>query len=377
MLHTPNTAEDVAEIIRGRTKPFSVEGLGTKQTLGHGRSHEVLSLKKLSGVTLYEPEELVLEAKAATPFKDIVALLEKHNQHLAFDPPDYSKLFYERNSGSIASLLTCNLSGPRRLTQGAARDHILGVSGVSGRGEIFKGGGRVVKNVTGYDIPKLMAGSYGTLAALTSVTFKVLPKPEAECSIIIPCTDYLEAGKIMRKALQQSVDVSCAAFQLGIGVVLRLEGIESSVADRSSRLLKTLDSNAEKTDAPHSQKLWRSIRNLEDLADKTTTIWRVSVAPTHGAMLATVLQNTYGAKILLDWCGGLMWVEMPEEYCAVNIRDHITTGHAMLFRATPEVKRVVDVFHPQSADLAKLSQRVKQSFDPAGILNPGRMNRNW
>jgi glycolate oxidase FAD binding subunit len=369
---SPRDEKDLIEHVARAQQPFAIAGLGTKRGLGRKVEGQVLSLAAFKGITIYEAAELVLEAGAATPLAEIEDLLNRNNQQLAFEPPDYSRVF-GTSRGSLGSLLLCNLSGPRRLTAGAARDHILGIAGVSGRGESFKGGGRVVKNVTGYDMPRLMAGSFGTLAALTSVTFKVLPKPETEVTLIVPCTDYVSAGQVMRQAMQAPCDVSCAAFVNGTGVLLRVEGIAASVADRVERLKKLIGLECKEVSSVTSLSHWKRIRDLEWLSSQTSVIWKISVPPTEGPELARTLE-AQGARVVLDWSGGLVWAEIDE---FVNVRSLMKSGQALLFRASDHIRATEDVFHPQATDLSALSARVKQSFDPKGILNPRRMYRDF
>jgi glycolate oxidase FAD binding subunit len=365
---SPRDEKDLIEIVARADQPFAVEGTGTKRGLGRPAEGEVLSLAGFKGVTMYEPSELVLEAGAATPLDEIEILLQRNNQQLAFEPPDYSAV-YGTSRGSIGSLLMCNLSGPRRLTAGAARDHILGVAGVSGHGENFKGGGRVVKNVTGYDMPRLLAGSFGTLAALTRVTFKVLPRPETEVTLIVPCTDFADAGQIMRLAMQAPCDVSCAAYLPKEGVMLRLEGIAASVTDRVQRLKILVQRECREISGSASQTQWRQLRDLGWLSQTTSTIWKISVPPTDGPELAEKLE-ALGARVILDWSGGLVWAEMDEFF---NVRTLMKAGQAMLFRAPDQIRATEDVFHPQAADLSALSARVKKSLDHKGLFNPRRM----
>jgi glycolate oxidase FAD binding subunit len=369
---SPRDEKDLAEIVARAGQPFALEGTGTKRGLGRPAEGQVLSLAGFKGITMYEPSELVLETGAATALDEIETLLHRNNQQLAFEPPDYSAVF-GTSRGSIGSLLACNLSGPRRLTAGAARDHILGVAGVSGHGESFKGGGRVVKNVTGYDMPRLLAGSFGTLAALTTVTFKVLPKPEAEVTLIIPCTDFLTAGSIMRQAMQAPCDVSCAAFEAKTGVLLRVEGIAASVADRVQRLKTLIQRECRDASGSESQVQWSHIRDLTWLSKTTSMIWKISVPPTDGPELAEKLE-AQGARVVLDWSGGLVWAEMDD---FTNVRALMKLGQAILFRAPDHIRAMEDVFHPQAADLSALSARVKHSLDPKGLFNPRRMYRDF
>lgn len=383
----PADEKQLVEILQGAlaaNTPLEVVGRGTRRMMGRPvQAAAVLDLGAFSGVELYEPEELILEAGAATPLADIENLLATRGQQLAFEPPDLSGLFESANGGSLGGIMACNLSGPRRIQAGAARDHILGIRGVSGRGEAFKGGARVVKNVTGYDLPKLMAGSWGTLAALTTVTVKVLPRPETEETVLLAAASGAVATQAMSTAMKSSCEVSAAAYlpagparaagQSGACVALRLEGVKPSVIYRRDKLLALLKGQAEVLAAEQSRGLWRAIRNVALLdVPGECSLWRISVAPSRGA---EILAAVPGARGYLDWAGGLVWLVAPAagDGCAVEIRRLVDSGHATLFRAPADLRASVNVFHPQPEALALLSGRVKRAFDPAGILNPGRM----
>lgn len=370
---SPKTEAELAEIISAGG-PFAVEGLGSKRN--YGRVAEVdtrLSLAKFAGVEIYEPEELILEAGAATPLLEIQNLLSQRQQMLAFEPPDHSHLWGSASSGSLGGLLATALAGPRRIKAGSARDHILGVRGVTGRGEIFKAGARVVKNVTGYDMPKLMAGSFGTLAALTSITFKVLPAPETEETLFIPKLDDATAMIVMSEALQSQAEISAAAHVPGEGTYLRFEGISLSVAARRDRYVSTLQHTCEILNAEPSRASWQRIRdNKVHSFDEARALWRISVTPSEGAKLAAMISSQTDARYYFDWGGGLLWMSVPAN---VDVRPHITTGHATLYAAPESLRRNVPVFQPQSPTVAALTARVKSALDPAAKLNPGRMYR--
>src|SRR5580692_11266447 len=253
----PRDAAEVEQAIRSALaggKTLEVVGRGSKRAIGRAAQWDAtLDLSALSGVTLYEPEELVLSAKAGTPIAEIEALVASRNQQLAFEPMDYGVLLGgETGAGTIGGAIAANLSGPRRIKAGAARDHFLGFSAVSGRGETFKSGGRVVKNVTGYDLCKLIAGSWGTLAAMTDVTIKTLPKAETEETILVLNLDDVTARKVMTVASGSFGDVSAAAHlpaavagriaetataQVAV-TAFRLEGVAPSVAERKGVLEK-------------------------------------------------------------------------------------------------------------------------------------------
>ncbi len=367
---SPKTETELAETISAGG-PFIVEGLGSKRNYGLAvEAPQTLSLAKFKGVEIYEPEELILEAGAATALADIQKLLTQRQQMLAFDPPDHSHLWGSASSGSIGGLLATGLAGSRRIKAGGARDHILGVRGVTGRGEIFKAGARVVKNVTGYDMPKLMAGSFGTLAALTSVTFKVLPAPESEETVFIPKLDDATAMIVMSEALQSQAEISAAAHVPGEGTYLRFEGIGLSVSARRDRYVSTLQHTCELLNEVSSRKVWARIRDCKVFTpDATRALWRISVAPSEGANVAAAISNQTDAKYFFDWAGGLLWMSVPVE---MNVRQHISSGHATLY-ASPQ--KTFDVLQPQAPTVAALTARVKSALDPQAKLNPSRMYR--
>ena len=377
-IFAPKSDVELADVVSSGG-PFAVEGLGSKR--GYGRIVKglpVLSLAAFQGVAAYEPEELVLEAGTATPLRVIQKLLQEKNQMLAFEPPDYSHLWGTSHSGSLGGLLAAGLAGPRRIKAGSARDHVLGMRGVTGRGEIFKAGARVVKNVTGYDMPKLMAGSLGTLAALTSVTFKVLPAPEMEETVLVSVRDDAEAMRVMSDALQSSGEISAAAHVPGEGTYLRFEGISVSVAARRDRYVSALKLNCEVINAEASRAIWAKIRDCRSITqDATRALWRISVAPMQGAAIAMQISAKSDARYFFDWGGGLLWMSLPSDGDggAALVRSAFTEGHATLFAAPDELRRRLDVFQPQAPTLAALTARVKSALDPMAKLNPGRMYR--
>ncbi|MFC4625636.1 glycolate oxidase subunit GlcE [Daeguia caeni] len=378
--------------------PLEIIGHGSKRGIGHVvAAGHVLDLSALSGVTLYEPEELVLSAKAGTPLAEIETLLAQHGQCLQFEPMDYGPLLSgEAGRGTIGGVLAANLSGPRRLKSGAARDHILGVRVVSGRGELFKSGGRVVKNVTGYDLSKGMANSWGTLGVLTEVTFKVLPRPETEVTLALRGLTDEQAARAMALAMGSREEVSSAAHlpptvawrflegKLGgdPATLLRLEGFAPSVKHRSQRL-HDLFGNAvtiDQLDETQSAMIWREVRDVMPYVKPgdQRAIWRVSVAPMLGWQLVDAFRRHAGVDAYYDWQGGLVWLRMEADPEAEILRKLIAAlggGHATLVRAPEAVRAQLDIFQPQPAALAALSRRLKQQFDPENILNPGRMYR--
>jgi glycolate dehydrogenase FAD-binding subunit len=403
----PRDAQDVEAAVQSALaegKTVEIVGHGSKRGIGRPAQTDLsLDLSALTGVTLYEPEELVLSAKAGTPLAEIEALLAAKGQQLAFEPIDYAAVLGGvPGRGTIGGVLAANISGPRRIKAGAARDHFLGVCAVSGRGESFKSGGRVVKNVTGYDLCKLMAGSWGTLAAMTEVTIKVLPRPETEQTLLIRGLEPARAVAAMTGAMGSSCDVSGAAhlpadlaaripvdqFAGDAVTALRLEGFSPSVAERKRMLEALLKPFGELAvaDEQASRILWTAIRDATPLAadrsappaqEDERPLWRISTAPSRGAKLAAQIARVAQAQMFFDWAGGLIWaaLEAHDGAGAALIRHAVSAaeGHATLIRAPASVRAAIDVFAPQDAALAALTKRVKESFDPKGVLNPGRM----
>lgn len=395
------TATEVLSMVQwavANEAPLEIAGHGSKRGIGAPvQAAHTLDLGKLAGVTLYEPAELVLSAKAGTPISEIETLLAAHGQQLAFEPMDYGGLLRgrARRRGTIGGVLAGNLSGPRRIKAGAARDHILGVAAVSGRGEVFKAGGRVVKNVTGYDLSKAMAGSWGTLAVVTDVTFKVLPAAETERTLVLRGLPDETAASAMAIGMGSAYEVSSAAH-LPEGVsprlcdgrlagsaatLLRVEGFGPSVAYRAGKLKDLFGPRGgiEELDEETSRQLWSEVRDCLPFADGTEKpVWRVSMAPTEAPKMVAALRREAAVDAFYDWAGGLAWLRMESEPEATALRKLIRKfggGHATLVRASQAVRAATPVFEPQMPALAELTQRLKQQFDPKGILNPGRMGR--
>ncbi len=376
---TPASEAELAELVRSAETPFEITGTGTKRGLGRPvAAPRQLELSGFSGVIAYEPEELILDVAAGTALSEIEALIAARGQQLAFEPPDYSALLGSADSGTVGGLVACNLAGPRRIKAGAARDHILGVRGVTGAGDIFKAGARVVKNVTGYDLPKLLTGSHGTLAAMTSVILKVLPAPDTEETIVLSGLTDDQAVHAMSLAMQSPCEVSGAAHVPGEAVYLRLEGIAPSVADRRDTLAKMMKTPVEVLAAKSSAAKWQAIRDGAPFLDRPHhPLWKLSVTPSDAPDIIRRLKEKTDLRHIFDWAGGLIWLEVPPaaDAHADLIRSAFSSGHATLIRAPQETRAAVDVFQPQPDALATLSARVKASFDPRHILNPGRMYR--
>ena len=399
----PETAEQVLDAVKwaaASESPLAVKGQGSKE--GFGRAVEAdcrLDLSGLTGIGCYEPNELFMTAGAATTLAEIEAALRQNNQQMAFEPADLGILLGgEGDAGTIGGAIACNLAGPRRIKVGAARDHFLGFNAVSGRGETFKSGGTVVKNVTGFDLSKLIAGSFGTLAVMTEVTFKVLPAPEKTRTVLVLGLSDQDAMKAMAKALGSSHEVSGAAHLpeaaakgskvshvAGTGrsvTAFRVEGPGPSVEHRCRALTALLGGGAsvEELHSENSALLWREIcdvRLLDGDGGNGRQVWRLSVPPMNGAGVAEQLTAGTGASVFYDWGGGLIWLTMDATPDAGHetVRQAVGAagGHATLVRAGADVRNRVPVFEPQTGALREITARIKEGFDPKGILNPGRM----
>jgi glycolate oxidase FAD binding subunit len=385
----PADEKDVAEIVADANRsltPLAVIGGGTRAGLGRPtQTAATLATSALVGVTLYEPSELVLSARAGTPLAEIDRLLAGKGQRLPFEPMDHRKLFGSRGEPTIGGVVAANVSGPRRIQAGAARDSLIGLRAVTGEGAIVKSGGRVMKNVTGYDLVKFLAGSYGTLAVMTEVTFKVLPSPETETTLVVSGLDEKAAVRAMAAALGSPYSVTGAGHRPASGheparTFVRLEGFVSSTVDRAHRLSVELASFGKvgRVDSTDSTDTWRKIRDV-DLpgAGADTPIWRLSVKPSNGPVVVETLRRSFDCHVLYDWGGGLVWLAGGEgdDIGAKAVRKAVASvgGHATLVRAPENVRGAVEVFQPLPPALMGLSKKLKQTFDPAGILNPGRM----
>lgn len=378
-IHAPKSEAELADMLASATAPLRLQGLGTKPYLGNPvAADQVLSLRNFTGIAVYEPEELILEAGAATAMSEIGKLLSAKGQMLAFEPPDFSSLMGSTSAGSLGGVVAAGLSGPRRVRAGAARDHVLGFSAVTGAGERIRAGARVVKNVTGYDLAKLATGSHGSLAAMTSIIVKVLPRPETEETLVLRNLSDAAAIAVMSEAMQSPADVSAAAHVPGDGTYLRLDGIAPSVSARRDGLLKRLARDAGIMSATESADLWCGLRDVKPFWGlKDHAIWRLSVTPTEGAAVADRIRQQLHTQHFFDWAGGLVWLAVggADDGGAGIIRASCAPGHATLVRAPEPVRHAVSAFQPQPPALAALSARVRQAFDPRNILNPGIMVR--
>ncbi|MDB5519582.1 MAG: 2-hydroxy-acid oxidase [Tardiphaga sp.] len=401
-------AQDVEQVVRAALdseQPLEIIGHGTKRAIGQPMAtNALLDLSALNAVTAYEPNELIITVQAGAPLADVLSLIDSKNQQFAFEPMDISQLLgTAANGGTVGGMIGAGLAGPRRIKAGGARDHLLGAHAVSGFGDSFKAGGRVVKNVTGYDLCKLLAGSWGTLAVMTEVTLKVMPRAESERTLVLRGLDDVTANQAMTAALGSPFDVSGAAhvpasaFHPAEGALadlgsprqsvtlLRLEGITASANHRAISLGAALapfgacDVVADEMSAA----LWSAIRDAAPFAAAgmlgAWPVWRIVCPPASGGALGQALVRETGGDVIYDWGGGLIWAALPPsaDARAAQLRQRVGAvgGHATLIRATEPVRRAVDVFHPQGGGLAALGERVRQSFDPKHILNRGRLAR--
>jgi glycolate oxidase FAD binding subunit len=403
-------AADVEQVVRSAIaseQPLEIVGHGSKRLIGQPTAtNALLDLSALNAVTAYEPNELIVTVQAGAPLADVLSLIDSKNQQFAFEPVNTAALLGTPEIGTVGGMIGAGLAGPRRIKAGGARDHLLGAHAVSGFGDSFKAGGKVVKNVTGYDLCKLLAGSWGTLAVMTEVTLKVMPRPESERTLLLRGLDDSGANRAMTAALGSPFDVSGAAHVPNSALraspsgldgldgldapqhavtLLRLEGIAASVAHRAAALGKLLASfgTAEMIDDAASAAIWVAVRDVRPFAANGALgawpVWRIVCPPASGGALGQQLARDSGGDVIYDWGGGLIWAALPPKPDAqaalVRARVDAVGGHATLLRAAEEVRREVDVFHPQQAGLAALGERVRHSFDPKHILNRGRMRR--
>lgn len=406
----PGTVEEARDVVAwaaaSRTA-LGVSGRGSKSALGRPVDAQYrVELGGLSGVVLYEPEELVISARAGTKLSEIEDALKERGQEMSFEPPDYGPLLGKpAGEGTIGAVFACNLSGPRRVKSGAARDYFLGAKAIDGRGETFKTGGRVMKNVTGYDMCKLLAGSYGTLALMTEVTFKVLPLPSRTHTLLVLGLDDPAAIEAMTRAIKSPFEVyGTAHYPLAVAhrselseivgaghavTAVRIEGPPPSIRYCREQLAKLLGDLGPlgDLDEERSFAFWREARDVTPfvpLADRA--VWRLSVPPTSGAHVAAQIAGACDAQYYYDWAGGMLWLAVKSDGMGDLLGDAFATterlirgavanagGHALLVRAQEKDRRSVPVFQPLDAAKARLTQRLKDNFDPMRILNPGRM----
>ena len=376
MTYAPQTQGDAVEIVRSslaQKRSLNILGGGTRKSLGRDVSaDESLMVSGLTGITLYEPAELVMSARAGTPLAWIEQELLSRGQMMAFEPPDFRTVLGSEGVPTIGGVFASNASGPRRVVSGAARDHLLGVTLINGRADVIRAGGRVMKNVTGLDVTKLICGAYGTLGLMTEVTFKVLPRPTFEQTVILDAESTNDAVHLMTRALGLPFEVTGAAFRNN-EVLLRVEGVPESVRYRAGALADHLGRQGRKIEGEESAAAWREIKSLAALYARTDAeIWRLCVAPSKVTALLEWLPA--GCRLLFDWSGGLVWIasETPLED-VMRPRVGRAGGHLMLFRADHSRRRAISPFHPLAVGTRRLTQGLKASLDPSGVFNPGKM----
>jgi len=367
-------------------EPIAVEGNGSKRGLLRPvQAARTLSTRNLAGITLYRPSELVISARAGTPLPHIEAALAEKGQHLITEPPDTRAVFGTQAPATLGGIVAANLSGPRRIAWGAMRDHVLGIRFVNGEGEVLRSGGRVLKNVTGLDLCKLLAGSYGTLGVMTEITLKVLPAPQAQATIAVRVPDAAAGVRALSAGLGSPYGVTGAAV-VPAGAApdglaetlafLRIEDFAPSVAYRTGRLAEDLAPHGavQVIEGAESRALWTSIRDALPLGARAEeALWRVSVRPSAGPGVLEAAR-AIGGRGLLDWGGGLAWVAGPAVPAAHDaIAAAAGGGTCTLFRAPEALRLAVAVLPEEPAPLAAIGRRVKAALDPRGILNPGRM----
>tara|TARA_B100000029_G_C17563072_1_gene954089 strand:- start:777 stop:2057 length:1281 start_codon:yes stop_codon:yes gene_type:complete len=402
----PQNEKEVSNLIKKFYKsntPIELIGLGSKRKIGRLlQCSKTVSLSKLSGIIEYFPEELYIKVRACTPIKEIEEELKKNNQQLAFEPIDFGYFLNNKSDyGTAAGHVACNISGPRRFKVGSIRDHVLGFRGINGRGEIIKSGGVVVKNVTGYDLSKLICGSYGTLIALSEITFKVLPAPEESKTLVIHNQKTESALYFLNMSISSSNDISGATFlpkepevsgcvmdiektfklndlkQDGSITAIRIEGSKKSIDQRIANLLKELkitNLNISILDVYQSEIFWNKIRSLEFFKSSKNSIIRIVIPPSECLNLIHQFSNRY--KFFLDWGGALIWLEAFElsEQMFESIRKKVVKvgGYVTMVKNSDYLPYVEDIFTINKERFI-LSQNIKKSFDPKRILNPGKM----
>lgn len=386
-LHIPSSAAELAAVVaaaRSIGTPLAVAGGGTRAGLGRPvQAAATISTEKLSGITLYEPAELVIAAKAGTPLREVTEALAAKGQRLPFEPMDHRRLYGTSGEPTVGGVAGANVSGPARINLGAARDSMIGLKFVNGLGEDVKSGGRVMKNVTGLDLVKALAGSFGTLAVFHEVCFKVLPVAEGERTLTVGGLSITRAVEALSAALGSPFEPTGAAHWPASGeeaarTLIRIEGFAASLAYRTdalSRLLAPFGA-VETLEVDASATLWADIRDAAVFEGTDEAVWRISVPPSAAPALADRLAPL-SPRLVMDWGGGLVWAGVAATADAGAARIHAAAkaagGHATLVRAPETVRGAVDVFSPPAGPLMAIQRKMKASFDPDGVLNPGRM----
>ena len=378
---SPVVEQEVSDAVAGAEGPLRLVGGGTRP-VGRPVTGEVLSVAGVSGIELFEPGALTIVARAGTPLAEIEAALAAENQRLPFEPMDLRGLLGTAGEPTIGGVVAANASGPRRIQAGACRDSLIGVRFVDGRGTVVKNGGRVMKNVTGYDLVKLMAGSWGTLGVLTEVSLKVQARPETEATLVGRGLDLRAGVAALARALGSPWDITGAAH-LDVGgeteTLVRIEGLAASVDYRVGALLGAGFDGWEVLRGADSAARWAAVRDVRAFAGDAVPVWRLSVKPGDAPAVAeNLVARGVAHRGVYDWGGGLMWLAVETEAADAGagvIRAVLAGvgGHATLVRGDEALRARIDVFQPESVPLATLTRGIKQKFDPRGLLNPGLM----
>ncbi|GLV24543.1 glycolate oxidase subunit GlcE [Sphingobium sp. Cam5-1] len=378
----PTREDELADVIADAAREgvrLAITGGGSKSGFGAPIEARPLSMRGFAGVVDYDPAELVLTVRVGTPLAEVEALVAEQNQMLAFEPFDHGPIYgAPAGAATIGGTVAAGVAGSQRLSHGGARDHLLGFRAVSGRGEPFVAGAKVVKNVTGYDLPKLAAGSWGRLFAMTEVTLKVLPHPRAYATRAIEGLDEAQAVKAMAVAMGSQAEIAAAAHLPGCGrngralTAFRIQGVGPSVAARGAMLdtLLAAFGKVEALDETEGKRVWDGLRTLSPLP-ANQPLWRINVAPSASLAVVSALRPL-GAQWLFDWAGGLIWMTFDGDPQAVRAAAAAAGGHATLARAPAATRAAVPAFHPQAPGVAALEERVRRAFDPARLFETGR-----
>lgn len=385
----PATEDELVDAIRSANDadtPLEIIAGGSKRRLGRPPAGQQLSLSAFSGITCYEPEEMVITAKAATPLNEIVAALHARGQCLAFEPPSTALWSSGTEQATIGGTVSAAVSGARRFAAGSARDHLLGFRAVNGKGELFKGGGKVVKNVTGYDLPKLAAGSFGTLFVMTEVTLRAIPAARATTGVLVEGLGLSEALSCLRRLSMSPLEPTGLSFlpqavarhALGLDhslTLIRFEGDKAGASARASDAVPLVDAKAKLMDDQTTIRLFSQVTDVTAFLDTSAEIWRVCVPPTAAEKTISALNPD---KYFVDWAGGVLWLQRQQHGKPANIHAVAAAngGHAMLTRGSRETPDDCEVFQPMDQATAMITSRLKHAFDPGRILNLGRMYKD-
>ncbi|MEO1190079.1 MAG: FAD-binding protein, partial [Pseudomonadota bacterium] len=389
-IHKPASEEEAASLVADLAASGTsvrIKGGGTRSSIGRAiETGDVLSSEAVSGISLYEPGEMVISAKAGTPVAEIEKALSDSAQMLTFEPMDHRALLGTEGEPTIGAVVAGNVSGPRRIFAGAARDSLIGVRFVNGKGEIVKNGGRVMKNVTGLDLVKLQAGAWGTLGFLTEVTFKLLPTPQESATLVFSGLDNEKGVQALCAAAGTPFEATGLAHLPALitgsdaQTVMRVEGFAEQVDYRLNQLSDALSEygSPERLRGEDHKALWRNIRDATFIAEpRDRAVWRLSVRPTSAPNVVEVIKQAVDCRYFFDWCGGLIWISVPEDDDAgeetVRNAANAADGYATLVRGSEPLRRRVSVFEPEPAPLDRLSAGIKQGFDPKNVFNPGLM----